>query len=785
MYLRILKRDLKRKKAMNTILLAFIMLAAMFVSSSVSNIFAITGALDGYFEKAGVPDLIAASFDRDGEVTVTDTLDSIDAVRDYRTQPVLFVTKTNMIHEGDELDEMIGTGQIYGFENVPLTLFDEEDEPIDHVEPGTILLCAGATKYLGIQVGDTLQIRFGDTSREFSVAGYFKDATLCGDFMIAKADMDFFLRSETATSMMRGSLCYIDTDDIAAVRDGLSQDHSVTAVMDQSGLRTNYIMDMIIAGILLVVSVCLILVAFVMLRFTIGFTLAEEFRQIGVMKAIGLPNMTIRGLYMVKYAVLSLIGALIGFVASIPFGEMMLRSVSESMVMEAVGGVLVNGLCAMLVVAVTLLFCFGCTGKVKKFTPVDAIRSGTTGERFKKKGILRLGRSPLKPGAFMAVNDVLSSPKRFGIVIVTFALCLSLVLMLVTSVNTLKSEKLITAFGLTHSDVYLVSNTEQMLSFFDEDGRDRAETALDEMERTLENEGMPGECAVEVVINLPLIHGDAEYKAPVFQGIGNHADRYSYYEGTAPQNAGEIALTGITAERLGVQIGDTITIRQLEGDREYVVTALFQSMMYMGDGARLHEDAALSFGQLTGVYSFQIDFTDDPGEDEITGRIDRLMEIYDTETVYTTAAYVETMSGAAETLDSIRGLVLAVVLIIIVLVTVLMEQSFITKERSEIGILKAVGIRNGSILAWHTLRFGIVAILAAILSLLTLLPLTELVVGPVFAMMGADFGIEFDIRPMEVYVIYPALVLGVTMISAFLTALHTRSIHARECSGVD
>lgn len=785
MYLRILKRDLKRKKSMNIILLAFILLATMFVASSVSNIFAITGALDGYFEKAGIPDLIVASIDRNGETSVTKTLDSIDAVGDYQTQPVLFVTKANLTHNGAQLEDMGGTGRVYGFEDVPLTLFDAENAPINQVAPGTILVHAGADKYWGLEVGDAIQIHFGETNRSFTIAGYFKDASLIGAFVIPKADLDYFLQAVEDTGMMRGSLCYINTDNTAAVQQALVQEDSVAGVMDQSDLRMSYVMDMIIAGILLVVSVCLILVAFVMLRFTINFTLTEEFRQIGVMKAIGIPNVTIRGLYMVKYAVLALVGAIIGFFASIPFGEMMLRSVSETMVMEAIGGVLVNGLCSVLVVAVTLLFCFSCTGKVKKYTPVDAIRSGTTGERFKKKGILRLSKFPMKPGAFMAFNDVLSSPKRFGIVTVTFALCLSLVLMLVTSVNTLKSGKLITAFGLSHADVFLVSDAEQMLSFFAEDGRDRAEAAVFEMEQLLEDEGMSGKCAVEIQMNLPLIYGDNEYKTTIYQGIGNYSDRYSYYEGTAPQNAEEIAITGITAERLGVQIGDTITIRQLEGEREYIVTALFQSMMSMGHGVRLHEDAELSFGQLTGVSSFQIDFTDDPSREEISHRIDRLMEIYDTDTVYSTAEYVEDMSGVAETLDSIRLLVLAVVLIIIVLVTVLMEQSFITKERSEIAILKAVGIRNSTILVWHTLRFGIVAIFAAILSLLTLLPMTKLVIGPIFAMMGADFGVEFDIRPLEVYVIYPALVLTVTMVSAFLTALSTRSIHARECSGVD
>ena len=48
MYLNILKKDLKRKKAMNAILLVFVILATMFVSSSVNNILSVTTALDSY-----------------------------------------------------------------------------------------------------------------------------------------------------------------------------------------------------------------------------------------------------------------------------------------------------------------------------------------------------------------------------------------------------------------------------------------------------------------------------------------------------------------------------------------------------------------------------------------------------------------------------------------------------------------------------------------------------------------------------------------------------------------
>ena len=64
MYLNILKKDLKRKRAMNIILLVFIILATMFVSSSVNNIISVTTALDNYFEMANVPDYFAATMNK-------------------------------------------------------------------------------------------------------------------------------------------------------------------------------------------------------------------------------------------------------------------------------------------------------------------------------------------------------------------------------------------------------------------------------------------------------------------------------------------------------------------------------------------------------------------------------------------------------------------------------------------------------------------------------------------------------------------------------------------------
>lgn len=54
MFFRILKKDLKRKKTMNIILFAFILLATMFVSSGLSNVAAVMNGTDYFLKKAGV-----------------------------------------------------------------------------------------------------------------------------------------------------------------------------------------------------------------------------------------------------------------------------------------------------------------------------------------------------------------------------------------------------------------------------------------------------------------------------------------------------------------------------------------------------------------------------------------------------------------------------------------------------------------------------------------------------------------------------------------------------------
>ena len=83
MFLRILKKDLQRRKTTNVILLVFIMLASMFISSSINNVLAVMNGIDYFWEKANMPDLVAVGIQNsNGEDAIAqlETIDSYDVI---------------------------------------------------------------------------------------------------------------------------------------------------------------------------------------------------------------------------------------------------------------------------------------------------------------------------------------------------------------------------------------------------------------------------------------------------------------------------------------------------------------------------------------------------------------------------------------------------------------------------------------------------------------------------------------------------------------------------------
>jgi putative ABC transport system permease protein len=357
-----------------------------------------------------------------------------------------------------------------------------------------------------------------------------------------------------------------------------------------------------------------------------------------------------------------------------------------------------------------------------------------------------------------------------------------MVLMLTTSINTLKSNGLIPALNMTHFDIICSGGYTTSPS---PEGSWMLRESMEESKALLRRNGMDCRCYAEVDFSLALNYGEKKCDVYIAQGVGTTTDQYVYFEGSAPSGTGEIGITKQVAQKLGAGIGDTITMQIGSEKRDFLVTGHYQTMMNQGMSARIHQDEVISYEYLISTWGMQVEFLDDPGEKEIVNRIPAIMEILDVETVQTEAEYVEFMTGMAETLEYVRLLILAISLIIIVLITVLIGHSFMAKERGEIAVLKAIGFRNSQIISWQALRFVIICIISAVLAIALHLPIMKLAIDPIFTAMGAYFGIEYKIVPLELYCIYPALFLAITSAGAFLTAQHIRTVQTSECSNID
>ncbi|MBO4927306.1 MAG: ABC transporter permease [Clostridiales bacterium] len=788
MFLRILKKDIQKKKVMNLIVLLFVILASMFVGSGLNNVLTVLNGTDYYLEKGGVGDYVIITMGPNSIGALDDMLSSTPAIDAYRMDNVVYGSKDSLKKGDGSAIESKNVLLMQCLEDSTFHFFNEDNNAPAALAPGHCYVTGDFMAKNGLSEGDILEVGQEDVSVRLIVDGRLKDALLGSTFMgntrilMHKDDFTKFSGSEKIAKAYSGQICCIDTKDVDTVDKAASGCKNISLAKPASTISMCYIMDMIVAFIVLLLSVCLIILSFVVLKVSLSFTINKEYREIGVMKAIGIKNRKIRTLFLTKYFGIAVVGSVIGFIASIPFTKLLLSSVSKNMVLGNSLGYLLNAIGAVIVVIVILLLAYLSTSKVKKATPVDAIRTGQSGERYSKKSKLHLSRSnKLGAPSFLAINDTASSPKRYISIVIAFALCTLFVLMLVNTTNTMRSEALISTFG-TKSDLYMTSVKDSMEIM----GSTEEETKafFEKWEKEIADLGMPGHVALECQYGYNITYNGETTRVICEHGYGTNFEDYVFLEGSRPQCKNEVAITKILSKKLDIKIGDTITIDFGSEKIDCIVTAYYQSFNQIGEVIRLHPDAPVENTYITSTMSFQFTFDDHPDRKTILERQKILKDHFKNDEVFTTSEYVADCIQVVPTMETVQYLLLVITIIVVILVTILMELSFIADEKSQIALLKAIGFKNGRIYLWHVIRFGIVALFAVLLAGLLSIPMTNLCISPIFGMMGA-YEIDYAIKPLEIFVIYPGIILLATLLVASLICLTSRSIHASDTANIE
>lgn len=787
MLLHILKRDLKRKRSMNLILLMFIIMASAFLASSVSNLTAIQGAVDSFLKMAKAPDFLTILVGEKTQNDVETFLKNCEYVAEYE------VIDSHTLME-DEI-EIISCAQEPGrnkyekgntvcIEAVPenfMKVFDQEGN-LFTLKEGEIALPRLQAEGNNLQVGDVLAISCGERSKEFTIKFIVKDAVFGSQFMgfkrlfLSEEDYEWLYGDTDIVHTLLYGVDYTDKD--AFMKEFNQENFQIVSSVDGSTIKMCYVFDMLLAGVLMAASICLILISFLVLRFTIVFTLQEDYKEIGVMKAIGIEEISIKGIYLLKYFVIALVGAAVGTGFSFPFEKLLLSQTMTNLVVSDVKSRAgVNFLCGAVIVLIVLLFCYSTTGKVKKFTAIEAIRNGGNGERFGVRNMLRLHRrKTMPPCVYMACNDVLSHMKRYLVLTLIFCIGILLILIPLKAIHTLKDKNIIRSFNMQPSDLFISGDMEKYIL---EEDDTLLLSDLDRIREVLKKQGLEAEVWVEKEYTVSCYGADPAILCNYYtsQMIGKEEEDYDLVEGKLPVFANEIMVTEKTAEELGVGIGDHIYFQYPDREEAFLVTGFYQSMMNMGNGFRVSRKAEFENQYLGGILGIQVKMEDEGKEEELK---ELILDAFPDYKVSSSGEYISGMiGGVLDQMDALQMLLSGVVLSINILITVLMMKTLITRERGEIAILKSIGFSDRTLRGWQSLRILLVLGAAILIGTVLSGPLSRMALGPIFGMMGAP-RMKLVTRPFEAYIVYPVMMFAVTGIAAYLCAAMIKKVEFKE-----
>lgn len=673
MLLHILQKDLKRKRTMNAILFLFIILASTFLAASVNNMVTITGALDYYMDAAKVPDYIVLALGESAETPVDGFLQNCSYVTEYEALDMYMLTDDaiEIIHCAEDADR-------HSYEKGATVMLGAVPENFIRIfDSGNAPLSLKPGEIaIPNEQAELNGLAVGDTLR---ING--PDKTM--EFTIAKIIKDAVFGSP----MISTKRLFISEADYRGLMGDSSRYHTMLYAVnctDSKGLQ-------------------------------------KELKQqkIEIMVA--------------------LVGSAVGFLISIPFGKALLMQVMQDFVTPPLENLLLlNLFCVVCVVLLVVLFCYGCTGEVRKFTAVETIRNGSSAERYHAGGKIRFHRKKRMPASiYLACNDVTGHMKRYAVLAAIFCIGTMEILLLLTALHTLQDESIIRTFGVQPCSLYMDTGTVE--NYLVETDDTLLRTDIRTFEEKLAENGIESQVWIELWYSYSCYGADTDMQALsttyTMQQIGKEEDDYDVLEGSVPILENEVMVTEKTAADLGVSIGDCVHYQFPDGEKEFIVTGIYQSMMNMGYGLRVSRKAQLPYRAIGGALAFQIQVQGEWKEEELVARVAEIFPDYE---ISTAKEWTGNMVGVMDEMAALQKFVTLMVLLINGLITVLMVKMLITRERGEIAMLKSIGFADRTIRAWQSFRILLVLFLAIVLGAILTGLLDSVVIGSIFSVMGAS-----------------------------------------------
>lgn len=517
----------------------------------------------------------------------------------------------------------------------------------------------------------------------------------------------------------------------------------------------NAISDGIIIGVILIVSILVVIIALLCIRFTLLAKIEEDYREIAVMKAIGMRIFDIRRIYLAKYAVIGITGCAGGYLLSFIFRNVLTENIritiGKSDNAPAAGAL--GLLCVLFLLLAILLLVNTILRHFRKISAAEAIRLGSGGEKNPGTAGFSLSQSKwLNTNIFLGIRDVLTRRGLYATMLTVFIFAAFMMIVPQNLYSTLSAESFSSHMGIGNCDLRMdIQQTDQIPE----------KTAR--IQYALQNDSRISKSAVLTTKRFQTKSADGT-PTGINVELGDHqVFPISYSEGNAPAKADEIALSALNAKELGKNTGDIILLDSTNGVKKLTVCGIYSDITNGGKTAKA------VFTTSPGDVMWSIVYVSAAEPSDIRSIASEYADRFNYAKVTDTKAYMVNTYG--QTLSSVRMASIAALvtaLIVVLLVTVLFMQMLIAKDQYSIAVMKACGFTNADIRLQYISRAVFILILGTVLGTILANTAGEIFTGTVLSTFGAS-SFSFEINPLSAYFLCPLMMICTVLISTILS----------------
>ena len=552
-YWRMTKGSWGRDRFSTVSFTAFVAISVAMISLTAMLFANLTGAIDHLMEVAETPDFLQMHTGDIDTDEVEEFALSRPEVVDYQIirflnlensilmlgeESLLDSTQDNGISvQGDGFDYMIGL-----------------DNELPKVCPGEVYVPVCYESIYHVKIGDDMRIG----NKKLTVAGFIRDSQM--NSMMASSKRFLVCEEDYENLRSLGSEEYLveflltentDTNAFKTAYEDANLPMNGPTITRPLIKMMNTLSDGIIIMIILLISVLVLVISLVCIRFMLLTRVVSEAEEVGMLKAIGIAGKDIRNMFLRRYNWLVFTGVGLGMVISI-FLFQPLSSQMQKLYGVSANGLdryLYAGLSAVFVGSVIVLFVLRILRKLNEMTALGVLT-----------GKLEEGK------------------KNNNMLCIMLVTAIAVFLMLIPSnlYSTLSSPEFVTYMGIGNAEIRMDMRQDQ------EAGED-----FETIGKMLSEDKGIKEYALYQTGLIPVRLEDGTTMNMLMEQ-GNHSKfPVTYSKGHAPLHEGEAALSYLLSEELGLYPGDEILVKTAEEYEKCIITGVYSDITNGGKTAKL------------------------------------------------------------------------------------------------------------------------------------------------------------------------------------------------------